>query len=176
MHLIQRSSYHNNEVRLYYKLGRSLAKIGEADFICASGVCNSLVNPYQDVTESDSKWGYSFKLYKKAKKIHPDVVICVELNSFGRTGIKEKNKVQSGFDIHEFYPDAFQKNLPFKWIMKSIYLGLERSLQSKVDGTIAVNEQILQQLGRALKKGEVAVIPNYPVKNVWDDSQKFLWN
>jgi len=167
------NAHPTNEVRLYYKLGRSLAKIGEVHIICASGVCNSLVNPYQDVTEADSKWGILFQLYKKAKKIHPDVVICVEpLTLLVGLALKKKIKCKVVFDIHEFYPDAFSEKfpLPFKWIMKSIYLGLERSLQCKVDGTIAVNEQILQQLGRALKKGEVAVIPNYPVKNVWDDS------
>jgi len=76
------------------------------------------------------------------------------------------------FDIHEFYPDAFAEKFPhpFKWLMKNIYLGLERSLQRKVDGTIAVNEQILQQLGTEPKRGEIAVIPNYPVKNIWDDN------
>jgi len=167
------NSHPTCEVRLYYKLGKSLAKIGEVHLICACGVCNSLVNPYQDVTEADSKWGILFQLYKKAKKIHPDIVICVEpLTLLVGLALKKKIKCKVIFDIHEFYPDAFAEKFPhpFKWLMKNIYLGLERSLQRKVDGTIAVNEQILQQLGTEPKRGEIAVIPNYPVKNIWDDN------
>jgi glycosyltransferase involved in cell wall biosynthesis len=159
------------DVRLYYKIGKSLAKIGEVHLICASGVCNSLINPYQDVAEADSKWGTLLQLYKKAKKIHPGIVICVEpLTLLVGLALKKKIKCKVIFDIHEFYADYFAEKFPypFKWLMKTIYLSLERRLQRKVDGTIAVNEQILHQLGVEPKKGKVAIIPNYPVKNVWD--------
>ncbi len=167
------NSHHTTDVRLYYKIARSLTKLGEVHLICARGVRNAAANPFQDVVETESSWYALPLLYKKAKKIKPDIVICVEpLTVFVGLALRRKLKCKLIFDIHEFFPDAFAEKFrtPLNWFMKYLYLGFERWLQSKVDATTAVSEKILDQLQPRAKRKNAVAIPNYPVKNVWDNN------
>ena len=47
------NSHHTTDVRLYYKMGLSLKKLGKVYLICTSGVRNSTINPYQLVVADD---------------------------------------------------------------------------------------------------------------------------
>ena len=165
------NSHHTTDVRLYYKMARSLARLGEVHLLCASGVRNAAVNPYQDVVETESAWYALPLLYKKAKKLRPDIVICVEpLTVCVGLVLRRKLRCRVVFDVHEFFPDAYAERFhpPFSWIAKALYLAFERQLQRWVDATIAVNRKILDQLVPHGKGKNTLVLPNYPVKNVWD--------
>ncbi len=165
------NSHHTTDVRLYYKMARSLAKLGEVHLLCASGVRNAAVNPYQDVVETESSWYALPLLYKKAKKLKPDIVVCVEpLTVYVGLALRRKLKCKVVFDVHEFFPDAFSERFrpPLSWLTRFLYLGFERRLQRKVDATTAVSEEILDQLVPRAKRVNAVAIPNYPVKNVWD--------
>ncbi|MBP7205897.1 MAG: glycosyltransferase [Candidatus Cloacimonetes bacterium] len=165
------NSHHTTDVRLYYKMARSLAKLGEVHLLCATGVRNAAVNPFQDVVETESSWYALPLLYRKAKKLKPDVVICVEpLTVFVGLALRRKLRCKVVFDVHEFFADAFAERFrpPLGWIAKKLYLGFERRLQRKVDATTAVSEEILDQLVPGARRKNVIAVPNYPVKNVWD--------
>jgi glycosyltransferase involved in cell wall biosynthesis len=165
------NSHHTTDVRLYYKMARSLAKLGEVHLLCASGVRNAAVNPFQDVVETESTWYALPLLYKKAKKLKPDIVICVEpLTVFIGLALRRKLNCKVVFDVHEFFPDAFAERFrpPLSWVAKALYLGFERRLQRSVDASTAVSEEILDQLLPRGKRLNAIALPNYPVKNVWD--------
>ncbi|MBW6513143.1 MAG: glycosyltransferase family 4 protein [Candidatus Syntrophosphaera sp.] len=167
------NSHHTTDVRLYYKMARSLAKQGEVHLICASGVRNDAVNPYQVVVDTESSWYALFLLYQKARKIKPDVVICVEpLTMFVGLALRRKLGTKVIFDVHEFFADAFSERSrpPFSWLLKTLYLGFERWLERRSDATIAVSDEILDQLVPSRLRDRAVTIPNYPVKNVWDYS------
>ncbi len=167
------NAHPSDDVRLYYKMARSLARIALVHLICRSGVRNRAANPYQIVVSSDTKWGSLFRIYRKARKIRPDIAICVEpLTILAGMALKRKYGTKLVFDVHEFYPDAFAERFPapFKWLMKNLYLGIERWLQARVDATIGVSDGILDQLVPSWQRDSAITIPNYPVKNVWDYS------
>jgi glycosyltransferase involved in cell wall biosynthesis len=165
------NSHHTTDVRLYYKIARSLAKLGEVHLICTTGVRNAVVNPYQDVVETESRRYALLLLYRKAVKIRPDIVVCVEpLTVLTGLALRRKLGCRVVFDVHEFFADAFAERFrpPFNWLMKALYLVFLRWLQSRVDATIGVSEEILDQLVKGPKRKNAVAIPNYPVKNVWD--------
>lgn len=165
------NSHHTSDVRMYYKIARSLAKLGEVYLISTSGVRNGNVNPYQVVVDTESNWYALFLLYKKAKKIKPDIVICVEpLTMFVGMALRRKLGTRVIFDVHEFFADAFSERSrpPFSWLLKALYLSFERWLQQRSDATIGVNDEILDQLVSSRQRDLAVTIPNYPVKNVWD--------
>ena len=167
------NSHHTTDVRLYYKIARSLAKLGEVYLISTSGVRNEQINPYQMVVDTESKWFALTLLYKKAKKINPDVVICVEpLTVVTGLALRRSCRAKVVFDVHEFFADAFAERFPKPvcWAMKELYLLFERWLQSKVDATIGVSDEILDQLVSGSMRDQAVSIPNYPVRNVWDYS------
>lgn len=167
------NSHHTTDVRLFYKIARSLAKLGDVFLISTSGVRNEQINPYQMVVDTESKWFALTLLYRKAKKINPDVVICVEpLTVIAGLALRRSCRAKVVFDVHEFFADAFAERFPkpFCWVMKELYLLFERWLQSKVDATIGVSDEILDQLVSPQVRDHALTIPNYPVKNVWDYS------
>lgn len=128
------NSHHTTDVRLYYKMGLSLKKLGKVYLICTSGVRNSTINPYQLVVDTESQWNALRLLYEEAKRIRPDIVICVEpLTVFVGLALRRKLGTRVVFDVHEFFPDAFAERFhpPFSWLAKYLYLGLERWLQSR---------------------------------------------
>lgn len=165
------NAHHTTDVRLYYKMALSLKKVGEVYLICSSGVRNPHVNPRQIVVDTESDWYALFLLYQQARKIKPDIVICVEpLTVFVGMALRRKLGCKVIFDVHEFYPDAFGEKFhaPFSWLAKLLYLGCERWLQQRADATTAVSDEILDQLIPRRQRDKAVTLPNYPVKNVWD--------
>ncbi|MDD2332348.1 MAG: hypothetical protein PHI68_06835, partial [Candidatus Cloacimonetes bacterium] len=166
------NSHPSNDIRLYYKIAKSLAKIGDTYLMASHGVSQMDTNPYQIVVSTESQWFALYKLYHKALKLKPAIVICVEpLTLFVGLALKRKCQSRLVFDVHEFFADAFAERVPalFRYPAYLAYLGAERWLQSKADYTIAVNELILRQLSPSGIKANMLSLPNYPVKNVWDD-------
>lgn len=165
------NAHHSTDVRLYYKMARSLAKIADVWLICSSGVRNDTVNPYQVIVDAESSRAALTMIYKEAAKHKPDVVICVEpLTMFIGMALRRKCNSRIIFDVHEFYPDAFSERFPrpLGWFMKWPYLVAERWLQKHADATIGVSDKILDQLVPGRSREFAVTIPNYPVRNVWD--------
>lgn len=130
-----------------------------------------MVNPYQAVISSESKWHALYKIYRMAKKLNPDIVVCIEpLTMLIGMRLKKKQNTKLVFDIHEFFADAFAERfgLLFRYPMFLFYLIGERFLYRQADLVTSVNELILQQLSNQNLKPKQLVLPNYPVKNVWD--------
>lgn len=169
------NSHPTNDIRLFHKMACSLAKLGEVWIIGTLGVSNSSTNPYQIVISSESKWAALYRLYRSAKQLKPDVVICVEPLTV-LLGIRLKNKLKAKlvFDVHEFFADAFAERFSklLRFPLALLYLAAERWLYSKADLATAVNDLILKQLSPGSKSTKTLVLPNYPVKNVWDYNQE----
>lgn len=165
------NSHPSNDIRLYYKLAHSLAKLGEVHLITTTGVSNSSLNPFQETVNSESNWGSLSLLYHTARKYKPDLVICVEPATV-LVGLLLRLTCRSKlvFDVHEFFPDAFAERfpLPFRLPAKYFYLALEKWLERRVQLTIGVNREILKELVPASRLDKALYLPNYPVKNVWD--------
>ena len=130
------NSHHTTDVRLYYKMGLSLKKLGKVYLICTSGVRNSTINPYQLVVDTESQWNALRLLYEEAKRIRPDIVICVEpLTVCVGLVLRRKLRCRVVFDVHEFF-----RRLPSVSIRLSvgwrICICFERWLQSRVDGKL----------------------------------------
>lgn len=165
------NSHPSNDIRLYYKLAHSLAKLGEVHLITTTGVSNSSVNPYQETVNSESGWGSLGMLYKAASRYRPELVICVEpVTLLAGFLLRFRHRSKLVFDVHEFFPDAFAERFPLllKLPAKYFYLLLEKFLESRVDLTIGVNREILKELVPASRLDRALYLPNYPVKNVWD--------
>lgn len=167
------NSHSNSDVRLYFKIGRSLTRLGEVIIISAEGVRQEKNNPAQMVVNAETARRALPGLYRVALRQKPDLVICVEpLTVFVGIALRRKLNCKVIIDIHEFFAEAFAERFSVltAWLAKLLYLSAERWLNSKADGIIAVNEKIIQQaVPKALKQASI-VIPNHPVKNVWDDS------
>ncbi len=165
------NSHPTNDIRLYHKMACSLAKIGEVWIIGTLGVTNSTANPYQIVVSAETKWSALYRIYRSARKIKPDVVVCVEPFTM-LIGIRLKRALQAKliFDVHEFFADAFAErfNRVLRYPMFLFYLAAERWLYKHADLATGVNEMILRQLSPQDKGAKTLVLPNYPVKNVWD--------
>lgn len=166
------NSHPTNDVRLYYKLGFSCARIAEVHIISTNGMVNDAQNPYQSVVEADSPIKALPQLYRAAKALNPDLVICVEPLTL-LVGIRLKKHIGAKviFDIHEFFADAFAERFLFslKTLAKQTYLMGLRFLAAKADAFTAVNQEVLDQLlAKAAESDKCLVLPNYPVKNVWD--------
>ncbi len=167
------NSHPTNDIRLYYKIAKSLAKIGEVYLISTAGLTNKDQNPRQCVISSESKWFALYQLYLKASKIRPDVVICVEpLTLFVGFALRRFQGTKVVFDVHEFFADAFAErfNPLFRYPALKAYLGAERRLARRVDYVLGVNHLILNQLAGGKLWPNMHTLPNYPVKNVWDYS------
>ena len=165
------NSHPSNDVRLYYKLAHSLAKLGEVHLITTIGVSNNTVNPYQETVNSESKWGSLSLLFRAASKYKPQLVICVEpVTVLVGMLLRMRFKSKLIFDVHEFFPDAFAERFPFPFNLpaKHLYLLCERWLERRVQLTIGVNRAVLKELVPASRLGKALYLPNYPVKNVWD--------
>jgi len=165
------NSHHSTDVRLYYKMALSLAKLGQVYLICTSGVRQHSTNPYQIVVDSESPRAALRQLYKEALRLRPDLVICVEpLTMLVGISLRKRLGCRLIMDIHEFFADAFGERFhpPFSWLMKLLYLMAERWLAGKADACIGVSEEILDQAVPGRKRKQAVAIPNFPVKNVWD--------
>jgi len=166
------NSHPTNDVRLYYKLGFSCARIAEVHIISSNGMVNHITNPYQVVVEASSPLKALPELYREAKKLKPDLVICVEpLTMLVGLRLKKHLGVKVIFDIHEFFAEAFAERAPYllKPFARLLYLAGLRILAHKADAVTSVNQEILNQvMGKACESDRCLVLQNYPVKNVWD--------
>lgn len=166
------NSHPTNDVRLFYKLGQSLSKLGDAYVISTNGMVKSSSSPYQVVVDAPSPLKALPLLYKEAIKYQPDLLICVEpLTIIVGIFLKRKLGCRVVFDAHEFFADAHAERFkfPLRPLVKMLYLSILRFLAAKTDSVWAVNREILNQLfPRNANAANLLVLPNYPVANVWD--------
>jgi len=159
-------------VRLFYKLGISLKQLGEVYVISTNGMVNSSTNPYQVVVDANSPIKALPQLYHEVKAIKPDLLICVEpLTMIVGIILKIQLKLRLIMDIHEFFADAHAERSFWLWrpVVKALYLGLERFLAGRAHAVTSVNQEVLNQLlGSRAHDERYLVLPNYPVRNVWD--------
>ncbi|MCB5262399.1 MAG: glycosyltransferase [Candidatus Cloacimonetes bacterium] len=166
------NSHSTNDVRLYHKLGQSLTSLGEVYMVSTNGLVNRGANPYQSVVDATSPVKALPQLYTRAKSKKPDLVICVEpLTMLAGIWLKRSLGCKLIWDVHEFFADAHAERYSFLFrpFVKHFYLALMRFLASRAHAVIAVNQEILNQLfPRNPKAKNLLVLPNYPVKHVWD--------
>jgi len=166
------NSHPTNDVRLFYKLGISLKQLGEVYVISTNGMVNSSTNPYQVVVDANSPIKALPQLYHEVKAIKPDLLICVEpLTMIVGIILKKQLKLRLIMDIHEFFADAHAERSFWLWrpVVKALYLGLERFLAGRAHAVTSVNQEVLNQLlGSRAHDERYLVLPNYPVRNVWD--------
>lgn len=166
------NSHSTNDVRLYYKLGKSLTQLGEVYIISTNGLVDRDTNPYQLVIDATSSLRILPLLYSLAKPLKPDLVICIEpLTMLVGIWLKRTLGCKLIFDVHEFFADAHAERYSFMFrpFARQGYLNFQRYLASKAHAVTAVNQDILNQLfPRNPKAKNLLVLPNYPVKHVWD--------
>ena len=165
------NSHPTNDVRLYYKLAHSLAKLHEVWIVTTNGVVNKTQNPYQLVVKTESNWLALWQLQRKIQQLKPDLLICVEpLTLFIAKYLKRRMKLKVIFDVHEFFADAYGERFPLllRYPAKLMYLAGLISLAQVADGYFSVNQEVLTPILGKNCADRVTVLPNYPVKNVWD--------
>lgn len=169
------NSHLTGDVRLYHKLGHSLSHIADTYIISSKGMMNRQQNPYQIVVEAGSALKTLHALYHKAYKLKPDIVICIEpLTLLTGIALKKRLGCRLLFDLHEFYAEAHAERYYFLFrpFIKELYLAGQKLLLNYADGGTAVNQEILNQLfGIHAREPRYLVLPNYPVKHVWDIPQ-----
>ncbi|MFA7542989.1 MAG: glycosyltransferase [Candidatus Cloacimonadaceae bacterium] len=169
------NSHLTGDVRLYHKLGHSLSHIADTYIISSKGMMNRQQNPHQIVVEGGSALKILHALYREAKKIKPDIVISVEpLTLLPGIALKKKLGCRLLFDLHEFFAEAHTERYHFllRPLIKELYLALQKALLHYTEGGIAVNQEILNQLfGVHAREPRYLVLPNYPVKHVWEIPQ-----
>jgi len=166
------NSHPSNDIRLYYKIAKSAAHIGDTYVLSTNGISNLEVNPYQIVVSGESKWLALYQLFQKARLLNPGIVICVEpLTLFVGLALRRACKTRLVFDVHEFFAEAFAERVSsiFSYPAYMAYLLVERWLARRMDYTFAVNDLILKQLYHGSNRKNTLVLPNYPVKNVWEN-------
>lgn len=165
------NSHLSNDVRLYYKLGISLAKQHEVYVITTNGVVNDTHNPFQVVVDSESPRRALKIIGQKVKELKPELLICVEpLTLLIAWKCKKKLGCKVIFDVHEFFAYAFAERYP--WLIRyPFYLAYQIGLKLLLrvaDAIWTVNREVGKQLlGKNLEQ-KALVLPNYPVKHVWD--------
>jgi glycosyltransferase involved in cell wall biosynthesis len=156
------NSHSTNDVRLYHKLAKSLAKKAAVYVLGARGV-GSLMESFcgeSDAAESESVVKPTriivsgltpnlrlIGLYRQGVKLKPDLVICVEpLTMIVGLMIKRKTGCLLCYDAHEYYTAAHAEKypVPFNYLIGGLYYLAEHSLQEKMDLTIAVNDDIFR--------------------------------
>jgi len=157
------NSHSTNDVRLYHKLAKSLAKLAAVYVLGARGV-GSMMENYVDDSDSQEPGSVVVKptriivsgltpnlrlfgLYKQALKLKPDLVICIEPLTM-LVGLKLKKKLGCLliYDAHEYYTAAHSERygFPFNHLIGGAYYLFEHSLQEKMDLTFAVNDDIFR--------------------------------
>lgn len=169
------NSHLTSDVRLYHKLAQSLAQKAETYVISGKGMINKESNPYQIIVDAESPNKNLPALYRECLRLKPDILIPVEpLTVPVALLLRRRLGCRVVWDIHEFFAHAHAERYqaPFRPLMRFAYLMYERVLARRVDGIIAVNQGILQQLlpGKISPKKHI-VLPNYPVAGVWENNQ-----
>lgn len=166
------NSHATNDVRLYYKLGQSLTQLGEVHIISSNGMVSKSANPSLKVVDATSPLQALPLLYREAKALKPQLIICVEPMTW-LVGILLKKQLKSRLilDVHEFFADAHAERASYllRPLVKASYLALLKFMVKRADAVTAVNQEILNQLmGDQARSERCLVLPNFPVKNVWD--------
>lgn len=203
------NSHSTNDVRLYHKLGKSLCSLARVYVLGARGV-GSMMESYSDEDET-ARTGQTVKkptriivsgftpnlrlvsLYRQAKKLKPDLVICIEpLTMLVGWRLQKKLGCKLCYDVHEYYTSAHGEkySFPFNYLFGGLYYLFEHSLQEKMDLTIAVNDDIFRMFnlktlaevkkeqaeGRSFADKYLSLrstlgvpCPNYPTSDIWHD-------
>jgi len=160
------NSHSTNDVRLYHKLAKSLCKIASVYVLGARGVGSmmesyagekssaeaetELVKPTRIIVSGLTANLRLFSLYRQAKKLKPDLVICVEpLTMLVGLKLKKKTGCKLCYDVHEYYTSAHGEKytFPFNYIFGGLYYLFEHNMQQQMDLTIAVNDDIYNMFG-----------------------------
>jgi glycosyltransferase involved in cell wall biosynthesis len=203
------NSHTTNDVRLYHKLGKSLCKLAKVYILGAGGVGSMMQTFASEPEENNSEDSHAkpvriivsgftpilrlFSLYSQAKKLKPDLVICIEpLTMLVGVRLKKQIGCRICYDVHEYYTSAHGEkySFPFNFLFGGLYYLFEHSLQEKMDLTIAVNEDIFRifNLRTLSDRSNTAkdsksfaekylspvsrlglVCPNYPTEAIWHD-------
>lgn len=156
------NSHSTNDVRLYHKLAKSLAKTATVFVLGARGV-GSLTDSFSGETEPpETESGVKPTriivsgltpnlrlpgLYRQGVKLKPDLVICVEpLTMIIGLLIRRKTGCLLCYDAHEYYTAAHSEKypVPFNYLIGGLYYLFEHTMQEKMDLTIAVNDDIFR--------------------------------
>lgn len=204
------NSHSTTDVRLYHKLAKSLCKIATVYVLGAMGFgvmpdihdletntdtkTETVVKPNRIIVPGLTPFLRLIGLYRKAMKLKPDLVICIEpLTMYVGLRIRKKTGCKLVYDAHEYYTSAHAERyrFPFNHLAAGMYYLIEHSLQEQMDLTIAVNEDIFKlynlisynsvkeekPLLTALTEKYLlapkrlgVVCPNYPTDDVWNDS------
>ncbi|MFO7660759.1 MAG: glycosyltransferase [Candidatus Cloacimonadaceae bacterium] len=206
------NSHSTNDVRLYHKLAKSLCKIATVYVLGAKGVGSMMESYVEEKISPEEETGVVkptriivsgltahlrlFSLYRQAKKLKPDLVICVEpLTMLVGLRLKRKIGCQLCYDVHEYYTSAHGErySFPFNYLIGGLYYVFEHTLQEKMDLTIAVNDDIYRIFNlkslTEIKQEKAAgksfvnkiltppshlglVLPNFPSSSIWKDDLK----
>ena len=206
------NSHSTNDVRLYHKLAKSLRKIAAVYVLGARGVGSMMESYIEEKTSPEEDIGTVkptriivsgltphlrlFSLYRQAKKLKPDLIICVEPLTM-LVGLKLRKTIgcKLCYDVHEYYTSAHGErySFPFNYLIGGLYYVFEHTLQEKMDLTLAVNDDIyrifnLKSLAE-VKQEKAAVksfvnkmlapsshlglvLPNFPSSSIWKDDLK----
>lgn len=203
------NSHSTNDARLYYKIAKSLCQIANVYVLAARGVGSMMDSYFEDRTAVEQDSGTVkptriivsgltsflrlFGLYRQAKKLKPDLVICIEPLTMP-VGLRLRKKLgcKLCYDVHEYYTAAHGEkySFPFNYLVGGLYYLFEHSMQEEMDLTITVNQDIynlfnLKSLEEIKKEKSEAksiigkylsapshlgiVCPNYPSAAVWKD-------
>jgi glycosyltransferase involved in cell wall biosynthesis len=203
------NNHSTGDVRLYHKLGKSLCKLAKVYVIGAGGV-GSVIDDYepesgnQQYSENQGKpiriiaSGFSpmlrlVSLYNQARKLKPDLVICIEpLTLLVGLRLRRVCGVKLCYDAHEYYSSARAErySFPLNYLFGGMYYLFEHILQEKMNLTIAVNDDIFNIFNlttlEAWKKSRHAqkslaeqylkppsrlgvICPNYPTEAIFRD-------
>ncbi len=165
-------AHRGDDVRLYHKLGRSLAKKYDVSLITPVKVkldTGSDPIPNFEVVNIACKGRFDtlLKLYHTACRMKPDVIICIEPQTI-LPAILVRRARQSAliYDCHEFYGESFSERFPapLRKPARWFYRALENFLAHRVDGIIAVNEVIARRFEQFTD--HMALCPNFLNKHI----------
>ncbi len=156
-------AHRGDDVRLYHKLGLSLAKRYEV--IILTPVKTEPI-PDSEIRvinfHPKNRINLLYGLYRHACKLNPDIVMCIEPQTMlPALFIRKYRKSSIIYDCHEFYSDSFSERFPrpLQRLAKGFYEDLENLLARRMDGIIAVNDVIEKRFRKFTEN--IAVCPNY---------------
>ena len=158
-------SHRGDDVRLFHKLGRSLASRHEV-FIITPVQTDTIDEKHIRTVHiaARSRFDLLCKLFSTACKIKPDIVVCIEPQTIlPALFVRRYRQSALIYDCHEFYGDSFGERFPkpLQRPAKRFYEMLENLLAKRMEGIIAVNEVIAKRFGRYTEN--LAICPNYPI-------------
>jgi glycosyltransferase involved in cell wall biosynthesis len=164
------NSHLGKDVRLYYKIAKSLSIDNDIRIFTPRTDTDLESNPsFQNCSENSKKLILR-KIYAETLLFNPSYVICVEpLTIMVGIALKKKINCKIGYDNHEFYTEGFAERFSLlKYPALIFYTFLEKFLIGKLDFAFAVNHYLKKKF---IKKNiPVNIIPNYPILNNAEDN------